>query len=65
MENNNYFLKKNCIEKIKKLNKFYENTNYKLKKEQELDLFRKLLDECLKPKCPVGYYNLYGKCLHG
>jgi len=60
-----YFSKNNCIEKINKLKKFYKTEMFKLNNDKELELLKNVIESCNKQKCPIGYYYLYGECLHG
>ena len=63
----NIFLKSACKFRIKQLLSFYNNPSNNITNDNpiEQNLLRLAINECTKPKCPVGKYNLYGKCLNG
>ena len=64
--NEKYFLKIECVKKIKILHNFYKN-NYQFHNNNynETKKWQDAINECLKKKCPIGMYNLYGKCVYG
>lgn len=63
----NIFLKSACKYRIKQLLAFYNNPNNNICNDHpnEQRLLRLAINECTKTKCPVGKYNLHGKCLNG
>jgi len=63
-DNISYFSKRECLTKLEKLYEFYRKSEgyNPINKDLESKFWVKSLTECSKPKCPEGYYGLYGKC---
>jgi len=66
-DNFNNFSKKKCIETINNLKRFYDNPSYMFhdNDDKEIQYLKSVINECSKPKCPIGYYHLHGKCHYG